>query len=442
MVFGIFHKIVDFFGKFFTNQETKVTVLSLSELDTNLSSRYNKLETSLELECAKLSAEIKFLHGKTLAIINDVTKKELESKNNVRFNKAALSAKSNVEIQLLRTLEKINPKDRGKTIDDFKAYSEESISILVKEVIHFRKSIAYTSVYLKDEMKALGEVMQELLEKLQEVNKTLGENGAYFKIEKAKQEIKEIKILINAVEEETNKKDNTVRTITDKQTIVDKWKEKIGQFESGEKMSQIQQLENEKQKLLNEKQSLKTELSSLLSTIDKPLQRFSQLAESGRWKLTKEEKNTLDSFLTNPIIALRSDPKAASFKQILAMVVRAIEDEKIDFKEKEKEKKLAALNDIIAFDFFDKMFWKMNELQKKQIELDKKLSDNRAYEEIERLKVKQKDAQNELTNEEEKGKITELNLMAAEKKLSDKKLALETKSNEILKKTILIDLTK
>ena len=39
-------------------------------------------------------------------------------------------------------------------------------------------------------------------------------------------------------------------------------------------------------------------------------------------------------------------------------------------KDKEKETRLAAIQELINFDFFGKVFWKMNELQKKQIDLN------------------------------------------------------------------------
>lgn len=440
MTGSFFERIRSFFESFFKSKPTGVAVLSLPALEAELTQRQSKIEKSLELECAKLLAEVKFLHGKALAIIRDVTKKELSEKENVRFNKAALTAKSHIEIQLLRTLEKIDPRDRGKTITDLRAYTAESTELLVKEVIHFRKSIVYTSVYLKDEMKGLGETMQALLEKYAEIKKALDENENYFVIEKIRSEIIQLKQSMRAVTAEEKAHAGITTGASEKEKVANAWKQKIIEFESGDKMARIKLLEEEKQKILSEKQSLKTELSSLLATIDKPLARFSQLVESGRWKVTPEEKNILNGFLTNPILTLRSDPKGIVFKQILAQIVTAIELEKIDFKDKEKEKKLAALNEIIAFDFFDKMFWRMNELQRKQTELDKKLSHDRGYEELERLKAKEREALREVSAETEKQTTQHSQTQSAREKRDEIKARIEEKMSKLLGKTTLLTL--
>lgn len=434
MVFGLFKGL---FGK---KEITKTSFLTINELEKELDLATDSKRKELELVCGKEMAEIKFLHSKAVSLIEDVKKKEIEGKENERFNKAAFTSKSHIELQLMRVLKKIDPKEQGRQIEETRAYIEEAISILVKEVIHFRKSIVYTSIYLKDEMKVLGETLQQLLEKMQALKKDFNERKEFFESEKLEKQLKELNALKKKIDAESKKTEEIKKEMQGKMKIVNLSKEKISEFDSGEKMIIIKQIEEEKQKLMNEKQELKTEVSSLLSTIDKPLQRFKQLVDSNRWKISREEKNTLDGFITNPIIALRTDPKGENFKKILTEVVKAIEDEKIEFKEKEREKKLQSLNDIIAFDFFDKMFWRMNEIQRKQIELEKSLAESKYYDEKEKLSSKLKENERVLLENEETLKSQESLVLVIEKSFEEKKKMIEENASTILKKNVFIKL--
>ncbi len=432
----MFSKLKKLFGS--KETKSKTAFLTVPELESEVSAAIGSKSQELELICGKEMAEIKFLHSRATVLIGDIKKKEIEGKENERFNKAAFTSKSHVELQLMRVLQKIDPKEHGMQILDTRAYTEEAIAVLVKEVIHFRKSIVYTSVYLKDEMKALGEILQQLLEKLQALKKEFDERKDFFEAEKLEKQLKELKTAKENVLLEKEKAKQAQESLKEKEKFVEVGKDKLVEFGAGEKMIVIKQLEEEKQKLLSEKQELKTEVSSLLSTIDKPLQRFKQLVDSGRWKLSREEKNTLDGFITNPIIALRADPKGENFKKILTNIVKAIEDEKIDFKEKEKEKKLQALNDIIAFDFFDKMFWRMNEIQKKQIELEKSLAESKYYDEKEKLESKLHESKRVLVEKEDLLKNQTSAVLAAENIFEEKKKSIEEIASKILKKSIYV----
>ena len=129
---------MSFFNNIFSNifnKKSKTNVYSTIELVIELDKELGKKRKKLEFTNAKKMAEIKFLHSKIITQIKDIQKKELNKKENERFNKAALTAKSHIEIQLMRMLEKINPTNVGNNLNDSRAYTEESINILVKEVM-------------------------------------------------------------------------------------------------------------------------------------------------------------------------------------------------------------------------------------------------------------------------------------------------------------------
>jgi hypothetical protein len=407
----------------------------VNELDKELGKKRKKLEFTN----AKKMAEIKFLHSKIITQIKDIQKKELNKKENERFNKAALTAKSHIEIQLMRMLEKINPTNVGNNLNDSRAYTEESINILVKEVIRFRKNIVYTSIYLKEEMKNLGETLQELLNNLQELKKEFDENLEYFEFEKIKEKIKSVEKLNKELKNQKNKIKECEERIKKNKFDLEKQEKKIEEFNSGKEFKKLEELENEKQKILNEKQSLKIELSSLLSSIDKPLQRFNQLVETGRWKLPREKQELLSAFIANPIIALKSDPKGVEFKKILTEIIQAIEEEKIELKEREKEKRLAALSEIISFNFFEKIFWKLNEIQVKQINIDKKIKECGVFETKNKMDTKLNEINKKtlLLIEEKNGE--ERKEKEIFEKMEKEKTTITNFGSKILKKTIIIN---
>lgn len=433
---------MNFLSKIFSsifNKKSKTNVYSTTELVNELEKELASKRKGLEFSSAKKMAEIKFLHSKIITLIKDVQKKELQGKENERFNKAAMTAKSHIEIQLMRMLEKIDPSTTGTNLTQIHAYSEETISILVKEIIHFRKNIVYTSIYLKDEMKNLGETLQELLNNLQELKKEFDENKDYFEFEKIKEKIKTVEIISKELENQKNKVIDAGEEINKIKFDLKKHENKIDEFNSGKEIKKLEELEMEKQKILNEKQSLKIELSSLLSSIDKPLQRFNQLVETGRWKMPNEKKELLNAFITNPIIALKSDPKGIEFKKILNEIIQAIEEGKIELKDKEKEKKLSALNEIISFDFFEKIFWKLNEIQVSQIEIDKKIKECSVFETKNKMSTKLNEINKKILILNEEKNNEERKEKELIEKMEKEKLIITNFASNILGKTIIIN---
>ncbi|MBT4870680.1 MAG: hypothetical protein HON47_03845 [Candidatus Diapherotrites archaeon] len=397
-----------FLGKVFGSKEKKEETIetTLELLPTIIEKNFDARKKELEMNTAKKMSEIKFLHIKSLKLLEDIKSKDLEEKENQRFNKAAFTSKKQIEKQLEKLLIKMDPADRGNTLEDVKAFSGEGNAILVNEIMSFRKNIAYTSAYMKDEMKSLGESLQGMLNNFTELAKLLDNESEMFNFEKVKEKILDVQRVGNEIERLNKEIDEIDILIVSKEKEITSVEEKKKETQKGEGMLLLEKLEEEKASLASQKQKLKSEVSSLLSTIDRPLQRFNSLVSSGRWVIDKEKQEILNGMLTNPMLALKKDPSGEKFKEILQEVVKAINDEKIELKEREKEKRLNALNELLTFNFFEKVFWKLNEIQKKQSELEAKLKENTAQKELALEENKIKHAKK--TNEElieKKGKI-------------------------------------
>jgi hypothetical protein len=288
-------------------------------------------------------------------------------------------------------------------------------------------------------MKSLGEALQGLVNLFHEMNTEFGKASGLFEFEKLKEKIKKVsnkRLEIKKIASQISALNEKIAQ-SEKQLLLGT--KRIGERKSGSEMERIVAAEGELVKLTQEKQDLKTEIGSLLLNIDRPLSRFKQLVDSSRWKIPKEEREMLDLFVTNPMFALKKDPKADVFKKVLGEIVKAIESGDIELKDREKEKRLGALQEIINFDFFGSVFWKMNEIQKKQAEINKQLEKSETKKEIEKEESGLMDL--EKKNAESKGEIFQ-----KEKLLANTKREIENELAEIkefaqkaLKKTVVFE---
>ncbi|VVB75484.1 Uncharacterised protein [uncultured archaeon] len=433
MVFG---GLKGFFSK---KEESPFIKIEIEQVPMLIEKEFLLKKSALEDFSAKKIAEAKYVHGKSSALLELISNQELEGKANERLNKAALTSKKQLENQLRKLLEKINPENRGTTLDDARKYAGEANALLVNEIVGLRKNIAYTSIYFKDEMKALGENLQELLNDFSAMNKEFAQASELFEFEKTKALVGAVikkKKNIEEKEEALQKAESEIGAVERKSS---EQKNRLVEKQSGSEFVKARELDEQMNKLMGEKQELKTEISTLLINIDRPMQRFRQLVDSGRWKLPKEEKDMLEQFITNPILALKKDPRADIFKKVLGEVVAAIQEGEIELKDREKEKRLEALQEIINFDFFGKVFWKMNEIQKKQDELNKIIAENNAKKDI----AKEEDALKELgrvgTELSEKKEFAKKDLENARREIANELAQIKKFAEKVLGKTIIFE---
>jgi hypothetical protein len=437
-MFSFLDKITWFFKNFFKKEPTiiKTTIENLPLLiEKGFASRKNEIEDY----SAKKISEIKYLHSRAKSIIKSINQTPLDEKSNQRLNHAVETSKKQLIIQLEKLLEKIEPTKIENKINSYREYAGKSESILIIEINAFRKNIAYTSFYHKEEMKELGETLQGLLNNLHEMNQKFINEKDLFEFENFKEKIGAA--LKKKSELITSKKEINLlnEKITQIEELIKKQEEKINNKMNNSEMDKAKKAEEELVALANAKQDLKLEISALLLNIDRPLARYKQIVDSGRKKVPKEEKEMLDLFITNPILALKKDPKAELFKKMLNDVKNLIESGEIELKDKEKEKRLEALEEISKFDFFGKVFWKMNELQTKQAELNKIISSSAAKSDLEKEINKQKDLQRELEEIKVKIQNGEKQKQVIQRNISNEIDAARNFAQNSLKQTIILE---
>lgn len=415
-----------FLSKIFGNKKQGEIKSNLETLPKLLEKNFNVKNNELEVFSAKKISELKFLYQKSNALLKKIKESDLEKKENERFNKAANTAKKQMQKQIEKILERIDPSKTSSELRSVYAYSKESFVFLFNEINSYRKSIAYTSVYLKDEMKELGSTLGEILKEFEEINKEFEKENDIFEFENLKEEIKNVQNInqeINKLNDNKNNYEEDLKKIKENKKETENNLEKV---KDSDNSKLLKKFEEEKSELLNKKQSLKIELTSMISTVDKPLNKYLILAKGGREKITKEEIDLLELFLTNPIYALKKDLKGESIKSILTKVLGAIEDEKIDLKEKEKEKRIDALRELISFDFFGNIFWKINQIQKEINEIEENLKSNSTVKDI-------KDLDEKISNLEKEIKEKNNEIEIAKKEVTNKNEILDEKLNKITK---------
>jgi hypothetical protein len=299
-------------------------------------------------------------------------------------------------------LEKHDPRDRGKTLSDAGAYSGEGFALMINEINSFRKNIVYTSVFIKEEMKELGSILQEMIDAFHEMNQKFGEYKNVFEFEKFCVTVEKIGREKEFLEGKEKEKLEILKKIEDANESLKNQETRVEVASAAPEMKKLKLLEGEKNELLSKKQNLRSEVSSLINSIDRPLQRFRSLVSSGRWRIPGDEEEILEAFMVNPLLALKKDPKGEKLKNVLKEVKKAIKEDQIVLKEKEKEKRLAALEELLAFDFFENVFWKINETQKRQIEIEKELEKNPGQKALQNEQEKVKEVQREITNLKER----------------------------------------
>jgi len=245
-----------FFGKVFGPKEKKVETIetTLDLLPTLIEKDFEAKRKELEIVVAKKIAEIKYLHSKSLKLLEDITKKEIEEKENKRMNKAAFTSKKQIEKQLEKILTKIDPTNRGNNLDDIKALVGEGNSVLSNEIMAFRKNIVYTSVYLKDEMKALGEALQGMFTNFRELQKEIENVKEMFEFENIKNKINALNSLEIEKEKKQNEASEIKKLVEQKEKDITQSKKSLAELTRGKGAEELATIEKEKTQLAFEKQ--------------------------------------------------------------------------------------------------------------------------------------------------------------------------------------------
>lgn len=408
---GIFEKI---FGK----KEEKTKTVNLKELKSVLEERQKDSSKSLLEQAKKKFPEISRLLNDLKFELNSLKEINLEKEGpNTYLRKIVETSKKGFLSRTNALAERLSPP-KPENFQAVKAYSLSSLSIFRKEFSDFQKLISYTGILAKEQMKNISKIVSELDSVFSEleqsakgnVSKGLNElNLLVSEIEEAEKEAREKERQKSAALKEEKEAEEEIKTR----------EQKVSELEKGEEYSGIKSALEEKKGLEEKKDELRQKISSLISLVEKPLKKLQNLCENNQYFLEKDEKRLLNTYLSNPVLAAKQDPKAESLKKILSEAEKLIKDKKISFKNKKEEnKRLESINYLKEFDFFSEFFWKMNEIETKLSEKEKKIHSSEIFKKQSILKQKAESSKKLLLQKKEL-------LSSIEKKLKEKRKKLE-----------------
>ena len=139
----------------FGNSKNKTLVLNRRELEEKIREKEGREIKEAERQVFSKVAEIKHLINEAEDLLAKIKKADVDDEEgNARLRKVVSSSKTTLIYKFSGMLEKIKPPS---TMDFSVAwnYVKASRQALAKEIIDMRKSIAYTGIILKDEIRDL-----------------------------------------------------------------------------------------------------------------------------------------------------------------------------------------------------------------------------------------------------------------------------------------------
>jgi len=368
--FNFLKRLFSFFsGK--KKPSSKEKQLSLSEVEHFVHSFAEKQRKKLAPFVAGKFSEIKHLLKQLKSLLQQLESSDVES-TNAKLEKIVETSKRHSLQQLSSVFEKLSPPNPAD-LEAVRQYCLDSESFLAKEIPSFGKNIAYTSIILKDSMKGIGSLVGELQNVFQELNREFSENKEVFIESAIVSETK--KILGN--NEKILSLEETMRILSSEISAVEKQllerKEQFDLLQNSEEAKILSGLGEKKAFFSGKKKSLEQGIFEKSSSLEKPLRKLERLAEEDKTSLEKRELLFLQDFLRNPLLALKRDPKAESFKIVLQELKKQLDSEAIVLKEKENEKRLAVLQELLEFNFFEGFFWKANEIEVELNRIEKEI---------------------------------------------------------------------
>lgn len=392
---------------------------------------------SLEKEIFSRLSEVKHLLKTLDLAIEEARKKDVSlSEGNFGLRRLVLTSRDGLLNRFSQLSKRLEPPKTTNVLEIYE-YAISSRKLLREEIIQSRKNIAYSKPLLAEQIKAIGKEIEEIdwvfssMQESFEKNKIALLNSFRNKFAQLKATIKERE----NIEEEIKKSQEIVNELSlkAKRLSID-----IMELKNSSFAAEISKLESKKKALFDEKGVLRQKFLSILEKVDKPLTRFLKIASSNEGVISREERELANSYFQNVLLASKHDPKGEQLKKILSRVLSMVEDGTISMKDKEKEKRILALKEVIEYDFFSEVFWKLNSLESEIISIEKKISEfplNKKISDAERELVVYK---RELLAAQENLNKTDLKKKEKEAALFSAKLEAEKLASLVIEQPVLI----
>jgi len=292
----------------------------------------------------------------------------------------------------------------------------------------FEKSIAKNHHVMLEffvkEATAVSTNVKNIDKLTKDIKKTLDENKI-TDLEKIKGKLGEVKKRINDVDESKRKIEEEREALNSESNDISTKKYEIEKLKESEQYSEFLSLTGHTQNLEKEFASIQSEVNHSFSEVGTALKKYSNLNKSN--KLVK-------SYLEEPIKTLIED-RALNIKTIVADTKKEINDNRIDLKDKKREKTLKELENLTE-DYFKNFLEIHRDLKEKMAEAKSQIGNSEIDKKVKLLKNELE--QNEMKLLERKKLVSKMEKDLGDFDVGSLKKELEEEITNLLKKEIKI----
>jgi hypothetical protein len=357
MIMGIIDRVKGLFA-----EPEEMPPVPLKDAKSGLEKvRAEKEAEAAEAASAKVS-EVKHILRKLEETISAMEKRDIMKEGeNKHLRKIVSTAQKNTAKQMRGLIVKLRPEMSGDA-DKISSYAAAGTEIITKEINAFRKNITYAGVIMKDEIKNIGILLQELMRLYSEISGIFSRSGIR-NMDEIDRAMKGLDGLEGEVKEAEDGKEKAETEIGKLKAELREMEKLSGDMQKSPEYIKVEGIKRKIADIGRKRESVTAEYYSVISKADKAIRRFIKSVDAGVCFLGKDDKELLIAYTENPEEAAKKDPSAVRFRQLLAEIGKAIEEGRLKLKEKEKGKRLGAIKELVSYDCFTNLFWKLNGLE-------------------------------------------------------------------------------
>ena len=359
--------------------------VSLEEARAIAEKRLAEEEAALSDFSAKKFAEVKHLLSRLQESASVLERQEIKvEEGNNAFRRIVSTSQKNLARQLKGFASRLAPPQNFNSFEAAK-YSASALRSIANDLMPYWKNIALTKLLLKEEIKAIGENLNELASIFQELNSRL--DSAAIKSLRSMKELFASLDLRNEksadLKQQLAASKNEIRRA---ESEIDSMKSLVKGKKSSPEASELEKLEAEKISIGQKKESIVSRFNSEIAPVEKVLKRLNSVAKETD-SLSPQEKELLRMLLESPASSFRVDPKGITAKSLFLKAEKMVRSGSIALKESERAKRLEAISSLVEKDFFSDYFWELNNLQARLMVVEKKISSIGVSAELKKLEA-------------------------------------------------------
>ncbi len=365
-------------------EEIQIELTRLDQwVEKKLTMGFSKIQASIKEDLKKidelaerLKEELKEL--KEAGLRNDkITERERQI---MEGNRESYIHQHKIFINKMDIPETLTYKNTSEFCEEFEQLLLQLAKSTGKSHLIMSEFFLKNSKQINKTIKAMSDINSGIKEQMQDYDIDLEAN------EQLKRLITELKAKTRR-QKEIREETETLKTkLSNSRQMKQKIEKQISQLKESESYNEFQRLNSKKEEEWDKLKDAETEINNLFSAINRPMKKFKRIAF--------DDVNTIQAYLENPVSALTEDAEEKILR-ILKSLKQAVSENKLSLKEKDLEKYKERI-DSITKEKIEKTKDQYLRAKKEIKEIDQKIRNNRALQELNDLNYKMEHATNQV----------------------------------------------